>query len=129
MLTACSSFNPDWKSLDHQSSLSGIEGRWTGIWKSDRNQHTGRLRCILTRQTDARYLARFEAKFWKLFTAHYAVPLSVRPRGDEWEFFGTENLGWYAGGRYNYEGVVNKTNFFSTYRCKWDHGVFRMSRP
>lgn len=129
MLTGCSSFNRDWKKLDNHLPERSIEGPWTGVWQSERNNHMGRLRCILTRQNESKYLARFEAKFLKILTSHYAVPLSVTPRENEWEFSGTKNLGWYAGGRYNYRGSITTTNFVSTYRCKGDYGTFRMSRP
>ena len=34
-----------------------------------------------------------------------------------------------AGGLYTYKGRATATNFFSTYSCKYDHGIFEMTRP
>jgi hypothetical protein len=31
-----------------------------------------------------------------------------------------------AGGIYEYEGELNQVRFECTYRCKYDHGTFRL---
>ena len=63
------------------------------------------------------------------FSFGYSVPLQVRRTNDTYQFLGEANLGWLAGGLYHYEGSATGTNFFSTYRCKYDHGTFQMGRP
>jgi len=111
------------------SRSDSLEGRWEGTWKSDDSGHNDRLRCIVVHGTNGDYRARFHANYRKIFTFNYAVPLTVKQVGDSYEFAGRANLGWYAGGVYEYAGNASATNYFSTYRCKADHGVFQMHRP
>ena len=126
----CSTFNRDWKAAAQAAQPpDGLQGRWEGIWLSDHNGHTDRLRCLITRQDDGQYAARFYAWYKKVFTFSYTVPLVVEPAGDFYKFNGAANLGWLAGGLYQYEGKAGDTNFFSTYRCKYDYGTFQMARP
>ena len=131
-LSGCSSFERAWKkAAGAPVSQNGIAGRWTGRWESEENHHGGALRCIVTEQTNGVQLARFHARYKRLFnlTFGYTVPLETVRAGDGMDFHGVASLGWYAGGLYHYEGRANATNFFSTYSCKYDHGTFRMERP
>ena len=129
LLCGCSTFNRDWKRAAQQPATpASIEGLWEGKWLSDVNGHTGRLRCLLSRESDSRYQARFRATYWKVFRFSYTVPLQFEQR-DAWHFTGEENLGKLAGGVYRYEGHATPTNFFSTYHSKYDHGTFQMRRP
>jgi hypothetical protein len=127
----CSSFNHDWKAAARSAPPDSLEGRWEGTWHSDVNDHKNQLLCLITRQTNGVFSARFHAKYRKVFTwsFNYTVPLSVRQRGDAFLFEGEADLGWYAGGHYVYMGNASATNFFSTYRCNYDHGTFQMNRP
>jgi hypothetical protein len=93
------------------------------------NGHTGRLRCLLRRDTAGQYQARFHAKYKRIFSFGYTVPLTVKATNHVFGFQGEANLGWYAGGLYHYEGQMSPTNFLSTYRCPADHGTFQMTRP
>jgi hypothetical protein len=108
-----------------------MAGRWEGRWQSDVNGHNDRLRAIITAQTNGAYSARFHAEYKRVFRFRfsYTVPLTVTSGEDRWRFQGEADLGWYAGGKYTYEGFANATNFFSTYRSKHDHGTFEMTRP
>jgi len=128
----CSSFNRDWQAAAARPiAPDDIQGRWQGTWQSRHNGHTGPLRCILTKAGDGRYEAKFHARY-KLgitLSAGYTTELAVTRTNGAHAFTGAENLGWYAGGVYEYAGTVSSTNFFSTYRCKWDHGTFQMTRP
>lgn len=126
----CSTFNRDWKKVAEQPPQpDSIEGRWEGKWLSDVNGHTGRLRCLLSPEGDSRYQARFRATYWKVFRFSYTVPLQFEQRDGLWHFTGEEDLGKLAGGIYSYEGRATPTDFFSTYRSKYDHGIFQMERP
>ena len=126
----CSTFNRDWKRTAQQPTQSdSIEGRWEGKWLSEVNHHTGGLRCLLTRTGDESCTARFRATYGSLFHFSYTVTLEIQPHYGGWEFDGQEDLGKLAGGVYCYEGRASPTNFFSTYRSKYDHGVFEMHRP
>jgi hypothetical protein len=130
VMCGCSTFNRDWKKAALLAApADSIEARWEGKWLSDVNGHTGRLRCLLARESDSRFQARFRATYWKVFRFSYAVPLQFEQREGAWHFTGEENLGKLAGGVYHYEGRVTPTNFFSTYRSKHDHGTFQMRRP
>jgi hypothetical protein len=124
------SFNHEWKKASaNPAPPNGIEGRWQGVWVSDVNGHTDSLRAVITRKDVDLYRARFHAKYHKVFTFGYTVPLRTEPGDHGIKFRGEANLGWWAGGVYRYEGHADTTNFFSTYSCKYDHGTFRLSRP
>lgn len=130
LLAGCSTFNRDWERMAAApAKAEGIEGRWDGKWNSEQTGHSGRLRCILSKKTPDSYWARFKARYGKLFTYEYSVPLKVDERDGKFNFEGEANLHWWAGGVYNYKGAATTTNFFSTYRCKHDHGTFDMIRP
>lgn len=126
----CSTFNRDWdRAADQLPSPNSIAGRWEGKWTSEVNGHTGRLRCLLTRESDASYRAQFRATYWKIFRFSYAVSLTVEEHDGVWRLDGEEDLGKMAGGVYRYEGRVSPTNFEATYSSKYDHGIFKMQRP
>ena len=129
LFAGCSTFQRDWNRLANAPAPSGIEGRWEGIWKSDVSRHTDRLRCIVSGSGEQTFLARFHARYGKIFSFGYTVPLTTEQQGNRYDFSGEANLGWYAGGRYTYRGSATTTNFLSTYRCKSDHGTFQMHRP
>jgi len=129
-LCGCSTFSRDWKKAAHPPAPSdSMEGRWEGKWLSDVNGHTGKLRGLLSRENDSRYVARFRATYGTIFHFGYTVPLMVQPHYGGWEFDGEADLGKMAGGVYYYEGRASPTNFFSTYRSTDDHGAFEMHRP
>jgi hypothetical protein len=126
----CSTFNNDWKRMAAEPiSASGIQGRWEGTWRSDVNGHNGRLRCIISAQGEGKYQARFYATYRRILHFGYPVTLDAQKTNDVFKFKGEADLGWLAGGRYEYEGQITPTNFFSIYRSKHDHGVFQMTRP
>jgi hypothetical protein len=125
----CSAFNRDWKQAAGQPAAGALEGRWEGSWRSDVNGHTDRLRCLITRQAKDSFEARFHAKYRKVFSFSYTVPLQAEPTDGAFHFSGEADLGRLAGGVYHYKGHAEGTNFFSTYSCKYDHGTFQMRRP
>ena len=73
--------------------------------------------------------ARFRATYGGVFHFSYTVPLTLQPHDAGWELSGEANLGKLAGGAYYYEGRITPTNFTSTYRSKYDHGIFELHRP
>lgn len=128
--TGCSSFNRDYQqALLKGASKDSIEGPWTGSWLSDKNGHHGELRGVITKLEGDRYETRFKAKFWKIFSYASEAEFEMQPHNEGFEFFGTKQLGWLAGGEYTYEGRVSPEKFYSTYKNKWDHGTFQMERP
>jgi len=128
--TGCSTFNRDWKTNAQPAvQTNDIQGRWEGTWLSQTKGHHGSLRCLLTKETDYQYEARFHATYWKIFRFGYAVQLIVTPADGAYQFRGEADLGALAGGVYHYEGTLAPTNFFSTYRAAGDHGIFQLHRP
>src|SRR5436309_15419670 len=76
--TGCSSFHRDWKAGANAPVVpNDIQGRWEGSWLSQTRGHHGRLRCLMSKKTDGQYDARFHAKFWKIFSFGYTVPLTA----------------------------------------------------
>lgn len=130
LVSGCSSFNRAWKSAGREPAPSNsIAGRWEGRWRSDVNAHTGKLRCLISHQTNDLYAARFRATYRKVLNFSYTVPLRVEQGELVWNFHGTEDLGALAGGVYRYTGTASTTNFHATYDSKYDRGIFEMTRP
>lgn len=128
--TACSSFNREWQAVAAGPVKTGsIEGAWDGIWLSDHNQHTGRLRAIITKLDNDEYHARFHASYLRILTFGQAVNLAVKQDGTNFTFSGAADLGKSYGGIYEYQGNSSPEGFYSTYKCSIDHGTFRMTRP
>lgn len=129
LVAGCSGFNSKWKRAGQEARpAEGMIGRWEGSWKSEKNGHHGKLRCIATPSTNGMVSAQFHARFWKIFSYGYTVPLQVRQTAGVETFEGEANLGKMAGGVYHYSGVVSATNWQSTYRSTGDHGFFHMNR-
>jgi len=130
-LTGCSSFGREWRAAARQPApATGIGGRWEGVWVSEVNDHRGRLRAILTPETDQVWRARFHARYAGLLTFGYTVRLHTTAAADgEVRFEGEADLGKLAGGVYSYSGRANPTNFHATYRSRDDHGRFELHRP
>jgi len=130
ILCGCSSFNRDWeKAKVLPSSENSMAGPWEGTWSSDVNHHNGRLRCLMTPETNSVYRARFRATYGKFFWFNYEVPMEVQPHFGGWEFNGEADLGKMAGGAYYFEGRATTTNLTSTYRSSSDRGMFELKRP
>lgn len=130
LICGCSGFHRQWKQAGQQPVLTdSIAGRWEGSWRSDVNAHSGRLRCIITPQSNDLYAARFRATYLKILRFSYTVPLTVNASNTVWHFRGEEDLGAAAGGVYRYVGSATAANFHSTYDSKYDRGTFEMHRP
>ena len=130
----CSSFPRDFAAAKVPGGGS-IAGPWVGEWVSH-GGHRGELRCMLDPQHGSgipiladRFDARFEAKFWGIFTAHYTVLLTGAPEGDAIHLSGDHDLGWLAGGAYHYDARVTARKFDAMYRSHADEGEFHMLRP
>jgi len=129
LLASGCSFNRAWNAAGKTSApANDIQGRWDGVWLSEVNDHTGKLRCLVTKQAEGKYHARYHAQYRKIFSFGYTVTLEGKQTGGSFVFSGDADLGWYAGGIYHYEGHANNNYFFSTYRSQYDHGTFQMSR-
>lgn len=129
-LAGCSGFDRAWEeAAESPPPRDAITGRWSGTWQSEANDHAGDLRAIITRKDDGNYLARYHATYAGFLTFETEANLTGRRTGDRVELEGEEDLGWLAGGVYQYQGHATPTEFFSTYESKHDHGTYRMTRP
>lgn len=133
MFAGCSTFQRDWDAMETSSGAvstveKGLIGQWEGTWLSDANGHGGGLRCIITPNETGTLIARYHATYARILTFEYEMPMRVENDGDTYRFAASADLGWLAGGRYEYEGTVVGDEFNSTYRSKGDHGTFRMQR-
>jgi hypothetical protein len=102
--------------------------RWEGDWLSEANGHHGALKCLLTRKPDGDYQAFFHAVYARFLTVCYRVELHGERIGDKLKLEGETDLGALSGGVYQYNGEADDKSFHCTYRCKYDHGVFRLER-
>jgi hypothetical protein len=127
LLCGCSSFNRDWKKATVPAS--GITGPWEGTWTSQPSGHADKLRCLITKISEEKYRARFDSTYKKVLHFKSTVVLNGVSTNGVFRFDGDAKLPWWAGGLYHYEGSANGTNFYSSYRCKYDHGTFQMARP
>jgi HEAT repeat protein len=108
------------------STANGLQGRWQGEWMSEANGHDGALRGVLTRGDSGDYKASFHAVYGGFLRVCYSVPLSGTWSDGKLKLEGEADLGPLAGGIYSYRGQADEKEFLCTYKCKYDHGTFRM---
>jgi hypothetical protein len=131
LLGGCSSFNRDWKEAA-QVPAQGVEGRWIGNWHSDYNQHEGPLRCLITQKDGGIYHARFHAKYKSGFLTigyPYDMDMTISRADESYRFKGEADLGWMAGGVYQYDGNGTAAVIDMNYRASKDFGTFKLERP
>jgi hypothetical protein len=122
-------FNRAWNDAESDGNTEGVEARWEGDWRSDFNGHSGGLRCITSETDDGRLLVWFHSTYAGIFTFQYKTLFTITETDDRVDFVGEQDLGWLAGGLYQYEGTVEGDCFRATYRAENDdHGVFEMKR-
>src|SRR5260221_14416022 len=101
LFSGCSSFQRNWRetaATATQPPRDDIFGRWEGTWKSDSSGHTDKLRCVLNKIDEQHYTANFHAKYRRILSFSYSVPLIVTNDGTKRSFRGEANLGKLAGG-------------------------------
>jgi hypothetical protein len=59
-------------------------------------------------------------------TPHPAPPTATQPASVT--FNDTHDLGWLAGGKYQFTGEASQDRFTVRYECSTDHGTFDMKR-
>lgn len=129
LLGGCSTFERDWQAAATDlNAADQLIGRWQGSWHSEKTGHEGKLRCIISPAPDGAYNARYHAVWAKVLTFEYIVPFTATREGPVHKLAGEADLGFFAGGAYQYDATVTGDDFHATYRCKADHGEFRMKR-
>lgn len=125
----CSSFDRDYQAAVAQGiSSDTVEGPWLGTWKSEAGHGGDELRALVAKAGPEAYRARFRAKFWGIFHTENEIDLQVTSSSPV-RAGGQEDLGWLAGGLYDYQATLTPQNFTATYKSKYDHGDFRLVRP
>lgn len=141
------SFDRDWKQTPLAAASRpsptvdnvDLTGRWEGTWHSEGTGHSGRLRAIVEQPSQSTaapgdYDVRFDAIWGGIFrfgetirlTTHPVQPTATQPDGVT--FDDTHDLGWLAGGKYQFSGTATQDRFNVQYRCSSDHGTFEMKR-
>lgn len=131
----CESFESHWKRMNQfplpATSAAGaprLEGLWEGSWHSDKDDHEGTLRAIITANDDGTHHAWFKAVYSGFIPFEQKVTLTSELRDGKRWFTGEADLGGMAGGTYQYDGWVDANRYFSTFTAKDNHGTFEMRR-
>ena len=84
------------------------------------------MRSLLARGETGEYKATFHAVYATILRVCYTVPLHGKWSDGKLKLEGEADIGALAGGIYHYQGEAGEDGFVCTYRCKYDHGTFRM---
>jgi hypothetical protein len=103
-------------------------GRWDGEWRSEATGHHGPLRGVVQPLAADRWRVYFRAGYSAVFRACYHSEFVVTPEDGRWTFRGESDLGRLAGGVYQHDGQATRREFVSTYRSRYDHGRFVLTR-
>jgi hypothetical protein len=123
----CSDFKQHWEAAARRDGT--LAGRWDGDWVSIASGHRGPLKCVIEIVSEEVWHARFRAGYTGIFRACYETDFHVaRLAPDRWTFSGRSDLGSLAGGLYEYDGDASSEAFTCRYKCKYDHGEFRLRR-
>ena len=126
----CKDFYARWQQAGVPADPADMSGRWEGEWISGTTSHRGSLRCVVETHTDQRWRGHFRGGYAKVFRACYATDLHVAKIGDDrYTFSGKSDLGWAAGGGYEFDGQGSAAELVFRYRSKMDQGEFRLRRP
>src|SRR5687768_12433952 len=75
-------FDRKWNRMASETSADGqdpLAGRWVGTWESERSNHKGKLRAIVTPVNEITYRARFNATYMGILRFGYSMNLTARP--------------------------------------------------
>ena len=122
-------FLAQWREYEKTAKpRDGLAGRWVGEWISQLSGHHGELKCVLSQVAPTVYRAYFYATFSKFFRVGYVTDLNATQVDGQTRLAGEQDLGALAGGVYRCEGTATGTNFECRYSCKYDQGIFRLTR-
>ena len=130
-LTAnCKDFNTRWDAAGVPQDTGDMSGRWEGEWVSGATGHRGPLRSVIETTTGEQWVGWFRGSYSRIFRACYSTDLHVARLGpDRYTFSGKSDLGWAAGGQYEYDGQGGPAELVFRYRSRLDQGEFRLRRP
>jgi hypothetical protein len=133
LLSSCSmTFKREWREAVKAGPKPGVEGAWSGTWKSDVNGHHGRLRAVVgpVKNAEGDHDFRYHATWANIVSGSYLAQHRVQPARDKSgsTFTGQHDMPKWAGGRYTYSGTVKGDEFSACYQCAKDKGTFTMTR-
>jgi hypothetical protein len=129
-LTAnCRDFHEHWRDAVDPPDPHSVSGRWHGEWVSSVTGHRGPLRCVMIAVREDRWKARFHASYSRVFRACYVTELHATRLGpNRFALRGSNDLGWMAGGVYEYDGEASGAELMCRYKSGFDNGEFRLRR-
>lgn len=126
-LTLCScgaGFRKEW---NQAKADGGINGRWSGAWKSDVNGHQGFLRCVVKNgPSENTKIFVYRAGWMKILATTVKTEKAVKKTADGWIFSGRKDLGTF--GDFTSAGSIKGDDFSATYQSSLDNGTFTMKR-
>jgi hypothetical protein len=139
MLGGChANFHKRWHDIETKRPTSApgdpMVGVWDGYWIDTGNFHAGRLRAIVSKESDQKYKVDFLANFPLLFipcSAEYSITVETDkpPQARSGvSFHGENDLGWLFG-LFTYNGTVENGQWVNTFESKSGDGEFRLHRP
>jgi hypothetical protein len=128
LLAGCTTFDARYEAALVNRAQAGVEGAWAGRWQSETGHGGDRLRAVVTQREPQKLHVIFRAHFWGIFDIDEVVDLNVTSTNPV-RASGEANLGYLKGGVYSYEATITPVKFDATYKSKYDHGVFNLSRP
>lgn len=143
----CCGFSSRWNALAAAGPrpTASDTSRWEGEWKSDRDGHSGKLRCIVSKieykfepgSEPAEGLPTHSFEFsatWGLnFVSGYTIDMivtPVTPEGDTQHFKGSFSIVVWPliDDTYHAEGTIEGDSFKAKYHAEIDDGIFEMKR-
>jgi len=126
LLSGCS-FSREWSAASRRPApTNDITGAWVGRWQNSNNDHTDRLKAVITRVSDTEYHARFKAWWLGFLSGTFDATLTGHWQDGAFVFHGDQQvLGW----KFSQEGHAGPNNFRSRYSSDDYQGEFWMYRP
>lgn len=127
LLAGCTTFDAGYEAALVNRAKAGVEGAWEGRWQSGNGHGGDRLRAVVTQREPQKLHVIFRAHFWGIFDIDEEVDLNVTSTNPI-RASGEADLGYFKGGVYSYDATITPVKFDATYKSKYDHGVFNLSR-
>lgn len=132
-LTSCGTFERKWNAAVaeyHTGGTRGPEGPWSGTWHTTTNDHTGKLRAVVSpsQKKPGEYDFHYHATWARIFSGGYRVTYPVKRQGSRYLVDGDEKLGIF--GTFHHKGTITRDRFEATYSSDREEiGKFSMRRP
>lgn len=133
----CETFDDRWdaaaKSYYPATNKAGrpsLAGRWSGTWDSSEDDHEGTVKAIIVPldENAGTYQAEFHATYAGIFWAEYEVPFETKYQDGKLTVTGEADLGWMSGGKFVYDGIVDRRFFWLNYDASGHKGKMVLQR-